>query len=92
MRVHYIVHCPDGVAPDYDVAEIEARIVIATRAWTDDLRDALIEEHGRGARAAELYRRYERAFPPGYRSDWVARSAVADIGRIEELGTRTGRS
>ena len=56
----------------------------ATRAWTDDLRDALIEEHGE-ERGVKLYRRYERAFPPGYRADWVARSAVADIARIEEL-------
>ncbi len=84
VRVHYIVHCPDGVAPDYDVAEIESRMVIATRAWSDDLRDALIEEHGE-ERGLRTYRRYERAFPPGYRSDWVARSAVVDIGRIEEL-------
>ena len=84
VRVHYIVHCPDGVAPDYDVAEIESRMVVATRAWSDDLRDALIEEHGEEG-GLRVYKRYERAFPPGYRSDWVARSAVVDIARIEEL-------
>ena len=53
---------------------------------TDDLREALIEEHGEED-GIKLFRRYERAFPPGYRSDWVARSAVADIGRIEELAS-----
>ena len=37
--------------------------------------------------ALKLFKRYERAFPPGYRSDWVARSAVADIARIEELAS-----
>ncbi len=66
------------------MAEIEARLVQATRAWTDDLRAALIEEHGE-EQGASMFRRYERAFPPGYRSDWVARSAVVDIGRLEEL-------
>ena len=83
VRVHYIVHTPDGV-PDVDVREVESRLVRATRAWTDDLRDALIEDHGE-EEGLRLFRRYAVAFPPGYRSDWVARSAVVDIGRIEEL-------
>ncbi len=83
-RVRYIIHCPEGVPERYDVAEIEARLVQATRAWTDDLRAALIEDHGE-EHGTRIYKRYERAFPPGYRSDWVARSAVVDIGRIEEL-------
>ncbi len=82
-RVHYIVHC-DGVRDDYDLGEIEARVVRAIRAWTDDLRDALIEELGE-EQGARLHKRYERAFPIAYRDDWVARSAVADIARIEEL-------
>ena len=84
VRVRYIIHTPDGIADDHDVSEIEARLVQATRAWTDDLRAALIEEYGEEY-GARTYRRYERAFPPAYRSDWVGRSAVVDIGRIEEL-------
>ncbi|HEY3020409.1 MAG TPA: NAD-glutamate dehydrogenase, partial [Solirubrobacteraceae bacterium] len=64
--------------------DIEQRIVEATRSWVDDLHDALVtefgEEHGN-----ELFHRYGRAFPTAYRADWVARSAVVDIRRIEEL-------
>jgi glutamate dehydrogenase len=86
-RVYYIVRCPDGVPADYDVAEIEARLVKAARAWSDDLRDALIDEHGE-EHAWHMYKRYEEAFPPGYRSDWIARSAVADIARIEQLSSK----
>jgi glutamate dehydrogenase len=83
-RVHYIIRCAEGPPADYDVATIEARLVQAVRAWTDDLRDALLEDHGE-EEGNKLFRRYERAFPPGYEADWVARSAVADINRIEEL-------
>ena len=83
-RVRYIIHSEHGVPHDYDVAEIEARLVRATRAWSDDLRAALIEVHGED-RGSKIHRRYERAFPPAYRDDWVARSAVADIARIEDL-------
>ena len=53
----------------------------ATRAWTDDLRDALLEELRRGARAPSSTRATRDAFPPAYRADWVARAAVADIDR-----------
>ena len=84
VRVYFRVRCPDGIPADFDVAEIEARLVKATRAWSDDLRDALLEEYGE-EHGSDLYTRYEEAFPPGYRSDWVARSAVADIARIEQL-------
>ena len=56
----------------------------ATRSWGDDLEEALLEEHGE-ERGAALYRRYGDAFPPAYRADWVPRSALADIARIEEL-------
>ncbi|HEY4829437.1 MAG TPA: NAD-glutamate dehydrogenase, partial [Solirubrobacteraceae bacterium] len=83
-RVHYIIRCGEEPASDYEAAAIEARLVQAVRAWTDDLRDALLEDHGE-EEGTKLFRRYERAFPPGYQADWVARSAVADIVRIEEL-------
>ena len=89
VRVYCRVRCPDGIPGDVDLAEIEARLVKATRAWSDDLREALIEEHGE-ERGSDLHKRYEDAFPPGYRSDWLARSAVADIARIEQLGSRDG--
>ena len=83
-RVHYIIRLGEEPVTGYDVATIEARLAQAIRAWTDELREALIEDHGE-EEGIKLFRRYERAFPPGYKSDWVARSAVADIGRIEEL-------
>jgi glutamate dehydrogenase len=83
-RVHYIIRCGEEPAAEYDVSAIEARLTQAVRAWTDDLRDALLEDHGE-EEGTKLFKRYERAFPPGYKSDWVARSAVADIARIEEL-------
>jgi glutamate dehydrogenase len=84
VRVNYIVHCPDGVPDDYDVAEIEGRIVEATRAWTDDLRAALIDEHGE-EQGLLLYARYASAFPTAYRADWDAVSAVVDVERIRQL-------
>jgi glutamate dehydrogenase len=84
VRVHYIVRCPDGVPAHRDLTELEARLVRAIRAWTDDLRDALVAEHG-PVRGAELFSRYQSAFPTGYRSEWAAADAVDDISSLEDL-------
>ena len=66
--------------------------VEATRAWTDDLREALIDEHGE-ERGVELYRRYEGAFPPGYR-DGLAGALGGRRHRPRSRSSRagTGRS
>jgi glutamate dehydrogenase len=84
VRIHFIVRTGRAELPDFDAQKIEARIVEATREWTDELRDALIEECGE-ERGNRLFRRYGHAFPTGYSADWLARSAVADIRRIEAL-------
>ncbi|MDP8972920.1 MAG: NAD-glutamate dehydrogenase, partial [Actinomycetota bacterium] len=85
-RLHFIIYTAPGHVPDYDVDEIEARLVEATRSWTDNLHDALIEQCGE-ERGNELFRAYREAFPPGYRDDYLARTAVIDIRRIEELSS-----
>jgi glutamate dehydrogenase len=87
-RVHYVIHCPDGLPDDYDVKEIERRLVQATRGWSDALRAALTDK--RSDDGAELFRRYESAFPPAYRDDWSVRAAVADIENLERLAGQTG--
>jgi glutamate dehydrogenase len=89
VRIHLIARVRQGALPSYDVKEIEDRIVESTRSWTDDLNDALLEEIGE-ERGNELFRRYGTAFPTAYSADWVARSAVADIRRIEGLAGGDG--
>src|SRR3954471_16531864 len=89
VRLHFIARTRGGELPDYDVAEIEQRIREATRSWTDDLHDALVGEEGE-ERGNDLFQRYGQAFPTAYRADWVARSAVADIRRLEALPDQAG--
>jgi glutamate dehydrogenase len=84
VRVDYVVRTPGGVPDTYDVAEIEARIAESTRAWTDQLRAVLVAAHGE-QRGGELYTRYGQAFPPAYRADRSAETALLDVDRIEEL-------
>ncbi|HEX2085817.1 MAG TPA: NAD-glutamate dehydrogenase [Solirubrobacteraceae bacterium] len=89
VRIHFMVRTGVGELPDVDVEALEERIVEVTRSWTDALDDALTEELGEEAGKA-LFRRYGPAFPTAYQADNVARSAVADVRRIEELSTGDG--
>ncbi len=87
-RMRFVIHTPDGI-PSYDEAALERGVAAATRWWTDDLRDALVQAHGEEPGTA-LYRRYERAFPPAYRADIPFDAAVEDIAVIEQLQSSEG--
>jgi len=89
VRIHYTLHVPPGQLPPFDPAELEARIVEATRSWDDELHAVLLEEYGEQDGTA-LFRRYGPAFPAGYRDDLLARSALADIRRMEALEGEQG--
>ena len=89
VRLHYMIYTDPELVPDYDTREIELLLVAATRSWADDLEAALVEEHGE-ERGTTLFRRYGEAFPPAYRADWVARSALADTARLEGLAMPDG--
>ncbi|TCJ16133.1 NAD-glutamate dehydrogenase [Rubrobacter taiwanensis] len=85
-RLHFIVYTDSGAPRDYDIDEIEARIVEATREWPDTLYGALVERFGE-ERGTELFNRYRNAFPPGYRDEYLTRTAAADIEQMESLGS-----
>jgi glutamate dehydrogenase len=89
VRLHFVAYVEAGDAPDFDADEVEMMLVAATRSWSDDLEEALLDELGE-ARGGELFERYGDAFPAAYRADWVARSALADIVHIEELPEADG--
>jgi glutamate dehydrogenase len=83
-RLHIIVYTKPNNIPVYDVEAIERRLAEAIRSWTGDLQAALLNECGEEM-GNQLFQRYRNAFPPAYRAEFSARSAVADILRIERL-------
>ena len=85
-RLHFIVYVDPGNVPEYEVEDIEERLAETTRSWADNLYDALIEGVGE-ERGNELFHKYRDAFPAGYRAGFLARTAVADIRRIEGLAS-----
>ncbi|MBF0333680.1 MAG: NAD-glutamate dehydrogenase [Alphaproteobacteria bacterium] len=83
-RLHFVVRNRPGVVPLFDEAEIERRLVEATRSWADRLQDALIETHGE-ERGLALMRRYGQAFPSSYCETTSVRGAAFDVDRVEAV-------
>ncbi|MER5756219.1 NAD-glutamate dehydrogenase [Streptomyces sp. NPDC002088] len=92
-RLHFVVRVPQGTElpqlSDADKERIEARLVEAARSWADAFAEAMNAECGE-ERAAELLRRYNNAFPEGYKADHTPRAAVADLGHLERLSEEAG--
>lgn len=83
-RIHFTVRTTPGQVPPFDRKEIEGKLAVAARRWTDRLRDALIDSEGE-ARGIDLYKRWNAAFPPDYRERRAPRAAVADVRKLETL-------
>ena len=84
VRVHYIIARFEGDTPNPDRQTLEHAVEAIVRTWGDALEEAIRLVHG-PERGEVLLRRYEPAFPPGYREDYPASIAVGDIRVLETL-------
>ncbi|AKS41746.1 NAD-glutamate dehydrogenase [Wenzhouxiangella marina] len=83
-RVHVVVRPKGGQAIDYDLADIEAKIKQAVRAWSDELSEILVREHGE-EQGLEMSRRYGDAFPASYTEDVSPSVAAYDVANVAYL-------
>ncbi len=88
-RIMITVRTTPGRIPQFDVRELEQRLVAAARRWEDDLREALVAAAGE-ARGNELYRLFGAAFPAAYREDVPARNAVPDCEMLAKVAAGGG--
>ena len=83
-RVHFVIAVLPGGLSDYDVGEIENRIVDVVRSWGDTLRDVLIERVGEHE-GNRLHSVYHKGFASNYQDAFNAVTAIDDIEKMEEL-------
>lgn len=83
-RIHFIFRIDPKTLPEFDVADIEKKLIEVSRLWTDDLRDYLISSHGEET-GLQYYHQYGEAFPSAYREDFSPRYAVHDIDHLVQL-------
>lgn len=82
-RILFTVKLKRGV-PDFDAANLEARLIDAGREWDEKLRRVLVEAMGK-REGAELARVYASAFPAAYHESIAIDNAVHDVRRLEAL-------
>ncbi len=83
-RLFFVMRVDAGPAPQYDLADLERRLRVASRSWADDLHDALLDRFGEEA-GTSLFRRYGEAFRADYREAYSARIAVLDVEKMERI-------
>ncbi|RUR13195.1 NAD-glutamate dehydrogenase [Legionella sp. km772] len=83
-RIHFIIRVDPQNIPEYDLKEIEKKLIDAGRSWTDDLQHHLYDANGE-EQANAIFARYRSAFPGAYTDVFSPRTAVYDIKHIETL-------
>jgi len=83
-QLHLVVRPKPGDLVAYDVAALEAQIGQIVRNWHDELRDALVAQHGE-ADGLRLAARYARALPASYIEEATPRVAAEDLALATAL-------
>ncbi|RDI46068.1 NAD-glutamate dehydrogenase [Aquicella lusitana] len=83
-RIHFLVRVNPRAPVDYDIAEIEKKLITVSRSWSDELKEQLIEKYGE-SEGLKYYIKYHRAFPASYTEYYSAAEALGDIEKIEGL-------
>jgi glutamate dehydrogenase len=87
VRVHFIIGVKPGQHAEPDLAELEGRLIEASRNWRDRFDEA-VRQQGRvdGRPAADLLSRYgPDAFEVGYQDLYEADEVLADVAEIESM-------
>lgn len=84
VRIHYVVRIDARKQTQYDLKQIEQKLVEAGQSWQDGFRESLIEHFGE-ERANKLFLQYRNAFPAGYREEYKPKNSLFDLEHIEML-------
>ncbi|WP_165184058.1 NAD-glutamate dehydrogenase [Caulobacter soli] len=83
-RVHYVLGVTPGKHGDPDLAALEAAVAETARTWEDRF-EAAVRDGGAPGRVAKTLARWQGAFPPGYRDQYDAAEALADLAVVDDL-------
>jgi glutamate dehydrogenase len=85
-RLHFVLRVDPQTTLErgVDLDALEAQVAQAARAWTDDLREALISARGE-EEGLDLLRVWSGAFPASYQENLPAAEAVADLAELVAL-------
>ncbi|MDQ6851319.1 MAG: NAD-glutamate dehydrogenase [Actinomycetota bacterium] len=89
-RMQFLLAVRPGTQPTSpDRRIVEALVAKATRGWTDDLAELLVERHGQ-QRGERLLRTYGDALPEAYKEDFGADIGARDLAILGDLPAADG--
>lgn len=83
-RIHFLIRVNPKIPVEYDVSQVEKKLIAVARSWTDDLKAHLIEHYGE-AEGLKSYNKYAKAFPTSYTEYYSSLEAISDIEEIDAL-------
>jgi glutamate dehydrogenase len=86
-RLHIVLRTVPGFVSDVDVDRLEAAVAAASRSWSDDLREVMVEVYGED-RGRALHRVYGDAFPAAYTDETKPGDAISDVACLQRLPAR----
>ncbi|GAB1256988.1 NAD-glutamate dehydrogenase GdhB [Aurantivibrio plasticivorans] len=87
-RVHLVFKINPKSPLEFDVKELEQRIIDVIRSWGEHLATSLVETLGE-EKGTQFYNQYKDGFSNAYRESYDARTAVHDIQMLDELNGDT---
>ncbi len=84
VRIHYVIRVEPHHRKEYDLQQIEQKLVEVSRLWQDGFTPSVIEHFGE-EQGRILMNRYLNAFPASYRESFAPQAAVFDIEQMEKL-------
>ncbi len=89
-RMQFLIAVRPGTQPPSpDRPTVEGAVTKATRRWSDDLADLLVQRHGE-EKGARLINTYRGALPEAYKEDFGAEIGVRDLSILDELPADDG--
>lgn len=85
-RIHFVVRVDSKKIFNYDFVDLEQKLIAMAHSWVDEL-ESQIRKNYADERSNQLCAKYRNAFPAGYRDDFTAQDAVADINYIEKVSS-----
>jgi len=85
-QLHFIVRIDPDKLVEYDLKEIEQKIIEIGRSWNDEFKTDLLAAYGE-EKGNEFFNLYENAFSGSYKEYFSSRTAVYDVKHIEHLSS-----
>lgn len=83
-RIHFVIRINPRRLLEYDIKELEEKLVTIGVSWEDQFYKYALEFFGE-ERGNDIFSRYRHAFPFSYREEFKAQQAVFDVAHIEKL-------